>query len=754
MSTHPLDLFKDFTTASDLNSNAATDVGNSVEEPMAFSEGLPPAIEPTGLDDDSSKASKRKRKRRVLVTKKEQKRVEAQVQRRQARQVITEACTCYLSCPRKITPEQRQLLNERYWQMGHIEQKKFVRRYSVQGKVKRRRVPVDPLGGVDVKKAYTYSFYLPDEKEELQTVCCTFFLNTLGYRKGCGNHIYRAHARENFDDNRGKYERDRSLRDAIWDDILSYSPRTYHKGLKYSATALYLPTKLNAKLMHADFKVRREAVGEKPGCASFYCAILREMDVHFVEMDDFEIPERKPVVPVCQKRSMEMEISVNHTDAEALYPVVNKQQFNESTFSDADQAAAIFSESLVEQTTGESNYESLHHPLTSEGSVKQEPYYSTSIESANVTSSYYNKDSDDYSDSYSNNAPEASYAESPYYDATVCQEIKCEETKISVCQDPVLVEEEPTFKCETILSADHQPLKVKTESAAKPAPKPRSMKQWRAMNPDISVTVEGYPPVKRTKKYIAKLNNIVKRKQLHPVMYLDCNCHLSCREKITKERQERINNHYWSMSFADQRMFMLEHTERHAIKRRRKKLSPDESARKSCTFSYRMTDESGHYQPVCCQFYLNTLGYGVGSGNVIYRAHQLELGKAIYDKRGKFARDTTLRDAMDDDILSYFTVEQQEQGGPFDLSATSWSPKKMYTQYVKRQAEAGNDKPGSLGFYWRRVKNLNVQFAPKPEPKAGGKRKPRTASSTQRRLEVNHQDVQSGYSNVGFSMPQ
>lgn len=183
MSTNPLDLFN---TASDLNRDATADVRNSVKAQVTFSEGLPQGIETTELVEDSAKTSKRKRKRRLLVTKKEQKRVEAQVQRRQARHVITEACTCYLSCPRKITLEQRQILNERYWQMGHIEQKKFVRRYSVQGKVKRRRVPVDPLGGVDVKKAYTYSFYLPDDKEELQTVCCTFFLNTLGYRKGCG----------------------------------------------------------------------------------------------------------------------------------------------------------------------------------------------------------------------------------------------------------------------------------------------------------------------------------------------------------------------------------------------------------------------------------------------------------------------------------------------------------------------------------------------------------------------------------------
>ncbi|XP_055540005.1 uncharacterized protein LOC129726864 [Wyeomyia smithii] len=761
MSVHPVDIFKVY-NSSDPNCNAEIDVKTSVKEQFApVPEEFPQSSETAEVDKNSTKSTKRKRKKRVLVTKKEQKRAEAQVQRRQARLVITEACSCYLSCPRKITPEQRQILNEQYWQMNHIEQKKFVRRYSVQGKVKRRRVPVDPLGGVDVKKAYTYSFYLPDDSGELQTVCCTFFLNTLGYRKGCGNHIYRAHARETFNDKRGKYERDRSLRDAIWDDILSYSPRTYHKGLKYSATALYLPTKLNAKLMHADFKVRREAIREKPGCASFYCAILREMDVHFVEMDDFEIPERKTFVPKRETTPPNWSMPVAHLEEEMLDSAVAEPPLDQPLSFEQQQAPVLACPELNQQTkicpepgvgqkTVEINYANVQHPLAFGNRVKQEPYYGMPVESASITNSYYVKESDHYSDSYSNNVPDNSYTQSPFYDASNCQEIKCEDAKVALYQeDDPIAEQELTFKGETDLSAT----KVKTESPPKPVTKPRSMKQWRAMNPNITVTLEGYPPVKRTKKYLAKLNNIVKRKQLHPVMHLECNCHLSCRQKITSERQERINSHYWSMTFADQRMFMLEHTERHAIKRRRKKISSDEPARKSCTFSYRLSDESGQYQSVCCQFYLNTLGYGVGSGNVIYRAHQLELGKAIYDKRGKFARDTTIRDTMDDDILSYFTAEQQDRGGPFDLSATSWSPKKMYTQYVKRQADAGNDKPGSLGFYWRRVKNLNVQFAPKPEPKAGGKRKSRSASSTQKRPAVNL-DVPPAYSLGYESMPQ
>ncbi|XP_058820274.1 uncharacterized protein LOC131682640 [Topomyia yanbarensis] len=759
MSGHPLNSLKNYDVVDESECKVDISTFKSIEERSIAAKEPPPNVAAAADDENNSKPAKRKRKKRLLVTKKEFKRSEGQKKRRQARQVVTEACSCYLSCPRKITPEQRQDLNNRYWELEHVEQKKFIKRYSVQGKVKRRRVPVDPLGGVDVKKAYTYSFYLPDDKGELQTVCCTFFLNTLGYRKGCGNHIYRAHMKDSLSDKRGKYERDRSLRDAIWDDILSYSPRTYHKGLKYSATALYLPIQLNAKMMHADFKARREPFGEKPGSASFYCAILREMDVHFVEMDDFVIPERKPIVvppppapetflppePIAAAVPVSEEVYTTFTDLQPsesstgqsyIHPPPVQHLAPIQTLTVGEPATMIYTHT-VEPKPVESYYSMVPQDSSSPfvENVKQEPYYGLPIEPETVVESHYIKDNDDFSDSYSNMASEPSYTE-PSYHAASCEIVKCEDNKNDLVREmyPPVQGEMTALKFE---NPAPNPSLEEFADEAKFVAKPRKRRAVKSnINPPIPVLPEGYPPVKRTKKYIAKVSNLVRRKMSHPVLHLECNCHLNCREKISSEQQERINDQYWSMRFADQRMFMLEHTERHAIKRRRTKIPSDGPVRKSCTYSYRLTDESGNYQAVCCQFYLNTIGFGAGSGNVIYRAHQVELSEAICDKRGKFARDTTLRDAMDDDILSYFSPEQQESGAILDLSATSWSPKKMYTQYVQRQAANDIDKPGSFGFYWRRVKELNVQFAPRPEPKTNGKKKPRSSSVTQKRAEA------------------
>lgn len=298
MSGHPLDFLKDYKTAPpEAEPEPEQHEEKLIVEPIVIP--LEQNVEPGPLpppQPSDSKPGKKPRKKRVLITKREVARQAARERRRQGRGVINEKCACHLSCSGKITEEHRKVLNEQYWNMDLKEQKAFVKAHSEPGQVKRRRVPVDPLGGgTEVKKAFTYSFWLPDHQGELQSVCCTFFLNTIGFRQGCGNTIYRTHMKDITQDKRGKYERDRSLHDAVWDDILSYAPRTYHKGLKYSATALYLPTKLNAKMMHADFKRRQEAIGMKAGSGSFYCSVLREMDVHFVEMDDFEIPERKPI---------------------------------------------------------------------------------------------------------------------------------------------------------------------------------------------------------------------------------------------------------------------------------------------------------------------------------------------------------------------------------------------------------------------------------------------------------------------------
>lgn len=176
MSEQPLDFLKDF-----------EDVKERTEEVV------PPAVADQSVqassDGSESNPTGRKilrRKKRVEVTKREQQRLQNRERRIQARAVIIVECNCHLSCSKRISIEQRQSLNETYWQMNHAEQKNYVKSHTVPGPVKRRRVPVDPLGGADVKKAFSYSFYLPDEQGQLHMVCCTFFLNTLGFRKGCG----------------------------------------------------------------------------------------------------------------------------------------------------------------------------------------------------------------------------------------------------------------------------------------------------------------------------------------------------------------------------------------------------------------------------------------------------------------------------------------------------------------------------------------------------------------------------------------
>ncbi|XP_039429171.1 uncharacterized protein LOC120412672 [Culex pipiens pallens] len=720
-------------------------VENLTVESISIINPVPPtsSIQPGPSANPDGKPTKKSRKKRVQITRREAARQAARERRRQGRQVINEKCACHLSCGEKISEEHRKVLNEKYWAMDLKEQKAFVKAHSEPGQVKRRRAPIDPLGGgAEVKKAFTYSFRLPNPEGLLLSVCCTFFLNTIGFRQGCGNTIYRTHMKDITQDKRGKYERDRTLHDAVWDDILSYAPRTYHKGSKYSATALYLPTQLNAKMMHAEFKQRQEAFGRKGGSGSYYCSVLREMDVHFVEMDDFEIPDRKPI-PVMVKPKEE-EPSVEHVpDVDGSAMVQQYEQCPPGPVHPYHHPSAVAP---------------LHHPYQIEHKpavvqhytsipphldvpqnyhihvVKQEPsYYGAHMHSMPSHESHYaeHDDRDDYSESYSNMVEEHGYSvESSYHD-TAGNVINPEEPKIEIIHEeyaacPDSYEESHDYESQ---GPSDQPPTMLSEPPEEPAQKVPS-KQKRPKRPSEplpAILPEGYPPVKRTKRFIARVSNKARRRQSHPVMQLDCNCIWNCKDKISLEQQEQINGQYWDMGYCDQRLFMLEHTERHSIKRRRAKAKEEGPARKGYTYSYKLTDSSGQYQSVCCQFFLNTLGFGIGSGNVIYRAHQVELSVAISDKRGKFARDRTLRNLVDDDILSHFSAEQQESGR-LDLTATEWTPKKLYNVHVKRQAALGNDKPGSFAFYWRRTKDLKVMFAPRPEPKAGGSgasRKPR-----------------------------
>uniref|UniRef100_A0A1Q3F410 Uncharacterized protein n=1 Tax=Culex tarsalis TaxID=7177 RepID=A0A1Q3F410_CULTA len=739
MSGHPLDFLKDYKTTQDAEAEVVPkqeqldqhhEENLIVETVPVINTPPPPSI---GPGPDGGKPVKKPRKKRVLITRREAARQAARERRRQGRQVINEKCACHLSCLTKIPAEHRKVLNEKYWSMDLKEQKAFVKAHSEPGQVKRRRVPVDPLGGgAEMKKAFTYSFNLPDQEGVLQSVCCTFFLNTIGFRQGCGNTIYRTHMKDITQDKRGKYERDRTLHDAVWDDILSYAPRTYHKGSKYSATALYLPTKLNAKMMHADFKLRQAAAGRKGGSASYYCLVLREMDVHFVEMDDFEIPERKPIPVLNPVEPKQENAAVLHAPVVSSAMTQQYEQFPPGpvqAYQPPPVAVNVHAQTtplhhpypidhkpvLVHNYTNVQQHQDVPHNYHIHV-IKQEPsYYGGHMQSSHYAE---HDEHDDYSESYSNMVEDHGYsAESSYHEPAVNVVIP-EEPKVEIIHEeyacPEPYEESHDYKSHV---PSEQPPTAPSEPE-EPAQKPRKRPK-RPSEPLPPILPEGYPPVKRTKRFIARVSNKERRRQSHPVMQLECNCIWNCKDKISADQQERINEQYWSTGLSDQRMFILANTERHSVKRRRAQAPEDGPMRKGYTYSYQLTDSNGQYQNVCCQFFLNTLGYGIGSGNVIYRAHQVELGEAITDKRGKFARDRTLRNCVDDDILSYFTPEQQENG-TLDLTATEWTPKKLFTVHVKRQAALGNDKPGSFAFYWRRTKDLKVMFAPRPEPKAGG----------------------------------
>lgn len=671
MSTH-LDFLRDYSTAQIPYEDH--------REPAASESVAVPAILPNpDVPNPAVPAVKRRRRqnkpRRDGPPSQVIKRKEAREKRIQKRGVVEEKCrNCYFGCPAKISDEQRQVLNAAYWAMKYSEQREYVKAHTVQGKVKRRRVKGDPLGDepADLKRAFTYKFYLADGDGELAAVCCAFFLGTLGYKNKSSTLIYRAHLPQKKVDRSGK--RERPLFDAIWEDILSYAPRTYHKGAKYGPTALYLPTQLTVKIMHADFKIKQERKGGKACSYGFYYQVLNEMDVHFVEMDDFELPERpRPLSPAPPVQPTEAEVV---SEVRELY-----------------QPPPTLPYYPVE-------YKPIVEPFPSDPYQMDYNFVPVKQEPQPEVVDYSDEEQDgDYPEEYLEQ-----YSHSSGHEES---EGILEEPKVEIIHE------------EYLGPYPQEPQPSQLINVAEPTKEPVKRKNVkRPAEPGVQALPEGYPPVKYPKRFIQRVSNKIKRRQSHPVMQTDCKCMFNCNAKLTQERRQRINEEYWSAGFCDQRMFVLAHTERHSVKRRRTK---SEEKRKDCTYSYRLMDSSGQYHQVCAHFFLNTIGYEAKSSSIIYRAHQLELGEAIYDRRGRgreqTAREIELRESVDSDLLSYFAPEHVESGGALDLSATDLSRKKMHIEYLRRQAELGVAKPASLSYYYQRVKELKIVFAPKPEPK-------------------------------------
>lgn len=100
--------------------------------------------------------------------------------------------------------------------------------------------------------------------------------------------IYRYHAQAHKDDapeeKRGKYERSTTLKDTVTQDIMLYRPTNSHYRREHAPYVLYLPSDLSARNMYKSFNERQSERNAEQCSYSFYCKMLRELNIKFTQL--------------------------------------------------------------------------------------------------------------------------------------------------------------------------------------------------------------------------------------------------------------------------------------------------------------------------------------------------------------------------------------------------------------------------------------------------------------------------------------
>ncbi|XP_055548913.1 uncharacterized protein LOC129732247 [Wyeomyia smithii] len=92
--------------------------------------------------------------------------------------------------------------------------------------------------------------------------------------------------------------------------------------------------------------------------------------------------------------------------------------------------------------------------------------------------------------------------------------------------------------------------------------------------------------------------------------------------------------------------FIRERVQQVPVRRRKRNTYSGQEAMKQHSYLFSLKSSGGELVSVCRKFFLNTLGYGDGCGNLIYRAFAVNPDGAVVSKRGKHERDLSERDAV------------------------------------------------------------------------------------------------------------
>lgn len=188
-----------------------------------------------------------------------------------------------------------------------------------------------------------------------------------------------------------------------------------------------------------------------------------------------------------------------------------------------------------------------------------------------------------------------------------------------------------------------------------------------------------------------------------------CECKIPCYSKISKDAQAEINSNYWNSDFRGKKNLIRQFVSQELVKTRRS--TGTTSPKKTASFKYGLTDESGDCHKVCRSFFLNTLGFDKSNTKVIYSSFAKDSSDVTKDKRGTHKRDFSIRNQMKDHVMSFdpqiahYRREHAPQRLylPSDMSAI-----KLYEHYKKNHPP---NMIGSYRLYSQVVREQNISFA-------------------------------------------
>ena len=192
---------------------------------------------------------------------------------------------CKKQCMHRFSTSMRQQINAQYWQMSWKEQRIFI-----TSTVKRKTPKSHKHTNSIRQRKNVFTFNLAN-----QSVCRTFYLTTLGYKKTNEKIIRNTFSNvsdnslinSSFNDQRGSTRKKFSSTEFVCKHIESFSPAVSHYRREHAPKRLYLPCDLNIRLMFNDY-MDSDSGKENPCSYRYYALTIKNMNISFTKLGNEE----------------------------------------------------------------------------------------------------------------------------------------------------------------------------------------------------------------------------------------------------------------------------------------------------------------------------------------------------------------------------------------------------------------------------------------------------------------------------------